>query len=212
MNGVVRLFQATTSSASWRVRIALALKGIAYESIWIDLHKGEHLAAAYAAVCMTRQVPCLEIDGYRLFQTVAIAKYLEETRPTPALLPADARRRTHVRTLQELVNSGIQPLHNYALRERLKEQFGATQSAAQAWCRYWIEHRFDALNQMIDASGGLYSFGDAVTLADVFIYPQVETSRRFDVDMSRFPAITAVMEAREFLPAFRDSHPYQDQK
>ena len=210
MKDKVRLFQATTSSASWRARIALALKGIAYESIWIDLHKGEHLATAYATVSPTRQVPCLEIDGYRLVQPVAIVEYLEETRPMPALLPTDALQRARVRALVEVVNSVIQPLHNYPVRERLKEQFGATELDARAWCRYWIDRRFDALNRIVEASGGKYSFGDTVTIADVFLYPQVQTSQRFEVDTSKFPAITAVMEALELLPPFCDSHPPED--
>lgn len=207
MNDVIRLFQATTSSASWRLRIALALKRIAYESIWVDLHKGEHLATAYASVSPTRQVPCLEIDGHRLVQTVAIIEYLEETRPMPALLPADAGSRARVRTLVELVNSVIQPLHNYAVRERLKEQFGAEEFEARTWCRYWIERRFDALNQIIETFAGSYSFGDTITVADVFLYPQVKTSRRFGVDTSKFPAIMAVMETLDLLPSFVDSHP-----
>ena len=207
MKDAVRLFQATTSSASWRVRIALALKGIAYESVWIDLHKNEHLAAAYAEVSPMRQVPCLEIDGQRLFQSVAIIEYLEETRPAPALLPADPLNRARVRALVEVVNSVIQPLHNYAVRERLKEQFDVTEIDTQAWCCYWIERRLDALNQVIEASADRYSFGDEVTIADVFLYPQVQTSRRFEVDMSKFPAITAAVETLQSLPPFRGSHP-----
>lgn len=207
MKDVARLFQATTSSASWRARIALALKGIGYESVWIDLHKNEHLTAAYAEVSPTRQVPCLEIDGRRLFQSAAIIEYLEETRPVPALLPLDQLDRARVRALVEVVNSVIQPLHNYAVRQRLKGQFGATESDTQTWCRYWIERRFHALDQLVEASTGAYTFGDEVTMADVFLYPQAQTSRRFDVDMSKFRAITATVKALQLLPPFRNSHP-----
>jgi maleylpyruvate isomerase len=202
----VRLFQARTSSASWRARIALALKGIAYDSVWIDLRQHEHLGKEYAAVSPTRQVPCLEIDGQRLYQTVAIIEYLEEIRPTPTLLPKDAAQRARVRALVEVVNSVIQPLHNYAVLERLKEQFGATEQDTKAWCRYWIERRFGALNRLIEMSGDGYAAGADVTLADVFLYPQVHTSRRFDVDTSNFAAITAVIKELELLPAFRNSH------
>jgi maleylacetoacetate isomerase len=204
---VVRLFQATTSSASWRVRIALALKGIGYESVWIDLHKDEHLTPAYAEVSPMRQVPCLEIDGQRLFQSVAIIEYLEETRPTPALLPTDPLDRARVRALVEVVNSVIQPLHNYAVRQRLKEQLGATEPDTRTWCRYWIDRRFNALNRIVKASAGRYTFRDAVTMADVFLYPQVQTSPRFGVDVSKFPAIAAAVETLGSLPPFRDSHP-----
>lgn len=207
MKNVIRLFQEATSSASWRVRIALALKGIAYESVWIDLHKGEHLAPDFRMVSPARQVPCLEIDGHNLFQTVAIIEYLDDTRPTPALLPVNPLERARLRAFVELVNSGIQPLHNFAVRERLKEQFGVTEPDTRMWCRYWIERRFDALKQIVEASGRKYAFGDTVTMADVFLYPQVHTSQRFDVDMSEFPALTAVVEALKLLPPFRDSHP-----
>ncbi|MHB8346069.1 MAG: maleylacetoacetate isomerase [Acidiferrobacterales bacterium] len=207
MQDVARLYQATNSSSSWRIRIALALKAIAYDPVWIDLHAGEHLAAAYASLSPTRQVPCLEIDGQRLFQTVAIIEYLEETRPLPPLLPADALQRSRVRSLVEVVNSAVQPMHNFALRERLREQFGATDVDTRVWCRYWIERRFEDLNRIVDSCGGTYSLGDSVTAADVFLYPQVRASRQFAVDMSRFPAIERVMSALERMPAFKGSDP-----
>jgi maleylacetoacetate isomerase len=208
----VCLYQATTSSASWRVRIALALKQVAYQSTWIDLHKDEHLTAAYAKVSPMRQVPCLEIDGQRLFQSVAIVEYLEETRPAPALLPADPLDRARVRAMVEIVNSVIQPLHNYAVRQHLKEQFGTAELEAQAWCRYWINRRFGAFNEIVEASAGTYTFGDKITMADVFLYPQVQTSSRFEVDMAKFPAISAAVAALKSLPAFHDSHPPRSKK
>ena len=207
MSDIVRLYQATMSSSSWRIRIALALKRVAYEPVWIDLRTGEHLSTSYAAVSPTRQVPCLEIDGQRLFQTVAIIEYLEETRPLPPLFPGDALQRARVRALVEVVNSVIQPMHNNALRERLKEQFKATDADTQAWCRYWIDRRFEGMNRIVESHAGSYSLGDSVTAADIFLYPQVKASRQFAVDMSRFPAIAAVMGALELLPAFRDSAP-----
>ena len=207
MSDIARLYEATTSSSSWRIRIALALKRVVCEPVWIDLHAGEHLSTSYASVSPTQQVPCLEIDGQRLFQTVAIIEYLEETRPLPPLFPGDAIQRARIRAIVEAVNSVIQPMHNNALRERLKKQFRATDADTQEWCRYWVDRRFEGLNRIVESCAGSYSVGDSVTAADVFLYPQVKASQQFSVDMSRFSAIAAVMEALELLPAFRDSAP-----
>ncbi len=206
MRDTPRLFQSTTSSASWRVRIAFALKKIAYEPVWLDLHKGEHLAEEYGEVSPMQQVPCLEIDGQRLSQSVAIIEYLDETRPEPRLLPDGPIGRARVRALVEIINSVIQPLHNLAVRERLKRQFGASESSTRHWCRYWIERRFVGLNRALQATRGRFALGDSVTLADVFLFPQVETSRRFDVDLSDFPAVSGVMEKLRGLPAFYESY------
>jgi maleylacetoacetate isomerase len=200
------LFQATTSSASWRVRIALALKGISYDGVWVDLYKGEHLGTRYSEVSPINQVPCLEIDGHRLFQSVAIVEYLEETRPKPQLLPEDPLHRATVRGLTEVVNSLIQPMHNFAVRERLKDEFEIPESSTRAWCRYWIERRFVGLNRALEASCGKYSVGDSVTMADIFLYPQIETSRRFDVDVSSYPTIVAILNNLQNLSQFHESH------
>jgi maleylacetoacetate isomerase len=210
MSQTPRLFQSTTSSASWRVRIALALKQVQYETVWVDLHKGEHLADEYAGVSPMQQVPCLEIDGQRLVQSVAIIEYLDETRPEPPLLPGDPVRRAAVRTLTEILNSVIQPMHNLAVRERLREQFGASESDVQAWCRYWIERRFAGLDRALAAHCGRFSVGDALTMADVFLFPQVGTSGRFDVDLAEFPAVSAVVNNLRELPPFRDSYAPRD--
>jgi maleylacetoacetate isomerase len=179
------LFQATTSSASWRVRIALALKGISYDGVWVDLYKGEHLGTRYSEVSPINQVPCLEIDGHRLFQSVAIVEYLEETRPKPQLLPEDPLHRATVRGLDE---------------------FEIPESSTRAWCRYWIERRFVGLNRALEASCGKYSVGDSVTMADIFLYPQIETSRRFDVDVSSYPTIVAILNNLQNLSQFHESH------
>lgn len=202
-----RLFQAKTSSASWRVRIALAIKRISYDSVWVDLNKGEHLGPTYGEVSPTNQVPCLEIDGHRLFQSVAIVEYLEETRPEPQLLLQDPIHRATVRSVAEVVNSLIQPMHNFAVRERLKDEFNMSEPSTRAWCRYWIERRLVGLNRALEASCGKYSVGDSVSMADVFLYPQIETSRRFDVDVSSFPTVVAIMDNLQILSQFHESHP-----
>ena len=184
----------------------MALKSIEYETVWIDLAHGEQLGDEYAAVAPTRQVPCLEIDGRRLFQTVAIIEYLDETRPDPSMLPPDPLGRATVRGLTEVVNSLIQPLHNRAVRDRLQLQFDASESALQAWSAYWIERRLGDLEQALNATSGQYCFGDQVTVADVFLFPQIETARRFDVDAAAWPTITAVIDNLKSLSAFANSH------
>ncbi len=203
----IRLYQGTMSSASWRVRIALALKEIDYQSVWLDLGRNDHLTDHYTAITPIRQVPCLKIDGRYLFQSVAIVEYLDETRPQPPLLPGEPENRAVVRGLTEVLNSLIQPLHNRPVRERLQEQFGVTAEQAGAWSRYWIERRLADLDRALAGTRGRFSHGDRVSMVDVFLFPQVETAARFDVDASKFPNITAVMENLHTLPAFADSYP-----
>ena len=203
----IRLYQGTTSSASWRVRIALALKEIEYQPVWLDLGRDDHLTEHYTAITPIRQVPCLEIDGRRLFQSVAIIEYLDETRPQPPLLPTEPQERAVVRGLTEVMNSLIQPLHNRLVRERLQEQFGVAAEQANAWSRYWIERRFADLNRALARTCGRFSHGDRVSMVDVFLFPQVETAARFHVDGTKFPNIGAVMEHLNPLPAFANSYP-----
>ncbi|MBV8659110.1 MAG: maleylacetoacetate isomerase [Burkholderiales bacterium] len=207
MSQPVRLYQGTLSSSSWRLRIALALKGIAYDSVQVDIAKEEQYKPAFGEVAPLHQVPCIEIDGHVLYQSVAILEYLDETRPDPRLIPQDAYARAQVRAIVEVINSVIQPLHNTPVRKRLVEQFGVTMDDANAWCRYWIEHRFDDLERIIAASRGRYAFGDTVTMADVFLYPQIGTCWRFGVDMSKYPVLQEITTALAHLPAFSESHP-----
>ncbi len=204
MSSPTRLFQSTTSSASWRARIALALKGVQYEPVWIDLDAGEHLRGSYARVVATQQVPCLEIDGVRLVQTVAMLEYLEETRPDPPLLPCDPVARAEVRTVVETINSAVQPMHNLAVRLRLAEQFKASPEATQAWCVYWIERRLSAVERLVEQSGGIYCVGDRVTLADVFLFP-LKTVARFGVDVAQFELLSEVVTRLSGLEAFEKS-------
>jgi maleylacetoacetate isomerase len=207
MSSLPRLYQGTLSSSSWRLRIALALKGIAYESVRIEIGRDEQRKPEFDAVLPIHQVPCLAIDGQLLYQSVAILEYLEETHPTPALLPTDAVGRAQVRAVVEVINSVIQPLHNTPVRKRLQQQFSLSVEDGNAWSRYWIEHRFEDLERQIQTTRGQYCFGDVVTLADVFLYPQVASTVRFGAEMSRFPNLADICANLKLLPAFRDSHP-----
>ena len=204
---MIRLYQSKTSSSSWRVRIALALKSLPYESVWIDLAAGEHLAEPYAQIAATRQVPALETDGTILTQSVAIIEYLDEVCVAPPLMPSGSLARARVRAVVELINAGIQPMHNIAVRRRLAAQFSASDADGASWARYWIETRFAALNRLIAGCAGAFACGDEVTMADVFLYPQVMASRQFSVEPAAFPAISKVMDRLAQIPAFRGSHP-----
>ena len=204
---MIRLYQSKTSSSSWRVRIALALKALSYESVWIDLAAGEHLAEPYARIAATRQVPALETDGTILTQSVAIIEYLDEVCVTPPLMPSGSLARARVRAVVELINAGIQPMHNIAVRRRLAAQFSASDADGAGWARYWIETRFAALDRLIAGCAGAFACGDEVTMADVFLYPQVMASRQFSVELAAFPAISKVMDRLAQIPAFRGSHP-----
>jgi maleylpyruvate isomerase len=204
------------SSASWRVRIALAWKGLAYAQRPVHLVKdgGEHRKDAYRALNPMGEVPLLVVAGgapdggeLRLTQSVAICEYLEEQYPAPALLPAHPADRARVRALVEVVNSGIHPVQNLKVLQRIEADFGAAQEGRVAWARGWIARGFEGLEGHLAATAGRHAFGDAVTLADVFIVPQVYNAHRFGVDMAPFPTIARIAHAAAALPAFAAAHP-----
>ncbi len=202
-----RLFHARTSSASYRVRIALALKGIGYVSELLDLRAGDNAREEYRHVNPMGQVPVLEIDGLRLIQSVAIIEYLDETRPSPPLLPADPAGRAAARSLVEVINSGIQPLHNFGVLQRLGEQFGARTAGAVEWTRYWADRRLRALDVMLTPLAGRYCMGDAVTLPDVFLFPQIAKLAEFEIGPADCTAISRVVDNLRALPAFAGTGP-----
>lgn len=205
------LYQSATSSASWRVRIALALKDISYESKWLNLQNNEHLSDAYREIAPTQQVPCLEVEGQRLFQSVAIIEYLEDFYPQPALLPVEALEKARVRALTETMNSLIQPMHNYAVRVHLEEEFNATEAIKNKWCSYWVERRMAGLEKALATTHGRYCFGDQITMADVFLFPQVETSKRFNANLSEFNIVNSIKDNLDKHPAFSGSYANQKQ-
>ncbi|MBN8488935.1 MAG: maleylacetoacetate isomerase [Burkholderiales bacterium] len=206
----MKLFNFFRSGTSHRLRIALNLKGLSPEYIAVDLRTEQHLQDAFKAVNPQQLVPALVLDdGQVLIQSPAIIEWLEERHPTPPLLPADPEARARVRALAAIVGCDIHPINNRRILETLRQQFGCDEAAINAWCGTWISAGFDAIEALLaaDTARGAYCFGDAPTLADVYLVPQVESARRFGVDLSRWPLISAVDAACAKLPAFADAAP-----
>lgn len=205
----MKLHNFFRSGTSHRLRIALHLKGLAYDYVAVDLRKEAHLAPAFKALNPQGLVPALEADGQVLIQSPAILEWLEERHPTPALLPADAAGRARVRALAAIVGCDIHPLNNRRVLEYLRHQFHCDEATVNAWCATWIAAGFDALEAMLaaDADRGDFCFGHAPTLADVYLVPQVESARRFQVDLTPWPTIRAVEAACGELEAFQRAAP-----
>ena len=197
------------SGTSHRLRIALNFKELAYHYVAVDLRREEHLSDAFRAVNPQGMVPALEIDGQIKTQSPAIIEWLEECYPTPALLPTHADDRARVRALAAIVGCDIHPINNRRILEALRSDFGADEAAINRWCSTWITAGFDAFEALLaaDQSRGDFCFGDAPSLADVYLIPQVESARRFKVDMARWPLISAVDAVCSSLDAFRLAAP-----
>ncbi|CAN5368013.1 maleylacetoacetate isomerase [soil metagenome] len=205
----MKLYNFFRSGTSHRLRIALNLKGLQTQYIPVDLRTEQHLKDEFRAVNPQMLVPALEVDGKVLIQTPAIIEWLEETHPMPALLPVSANDRAQVRTLAAIVGCDVHPVNNRRILEYLRKQLGADEEAVNAWCTTWISNGFDAYEALLasDSQRGRFSFGDTPTLADVYLIPQVESARRFKVDMTQWPHISAVDAACASLDAFRLAAP-----
>lgn len=195
------------SGASYRVRIALNLKGVAYDQAPHDLRQGEQKRADYLALNPQGMVPALEIDGQVLIQSPAILEWLEETHPQPALLPRDAGDRATVRAMAALIGCDIHPLNNLRVLGSLRRDFNADQATVDAWAARWIAPGFDALQALVERHGAGWSFGDAPTLADCYLIPQLYSARRFNIDLTPWPRLLAVEERALAYPAFAAGHP-----
>ena len=180
------------SSAAYRVRIGLNLKGLSYRQVSHDLRIGEQSAPSYRAISPAGLVPALDTGEQTLTQSLAILEWLEELHPEPALLPLDATARADVRAMAGIVASDIHPLNNLRVLNALRKDFAATPDAVQGWIARWIGDGFAALEAMVQRHGGAYCFGDSPTIADCCLIPQIYNARRFSVDLSAFPALLAV--------------------
>ena len=206
---MMKLYNFFRSGTSHRLRIALNLKGLATDYVAVDLRTGAHEQAAFKALNPQGLVPALQTDDSVLIQSPAIIEWLEETHPTPALLPAAPLDRARVRALAAIVGCDIHPINNRRVLIQLRQQFGADEAAVNVWCATWISAGFDALEALLaaDAQRGAFCWGPSPTLADVYLVPQVESARRFGVGMAAWPLITAIDQACAALPAFAKAAP-----
>lgn len=206
----MKLYGFFRSGTSHRVRIALNLKGLAVEHIPVDLRRDAQLDAPFKSINPQGLVPALvDDDGQVLIQSPAILEWLEERYPNPPLLPADVEGRARVRTLAAIVGCDIHPVNNRRILQALRHDFGADETRIEAWCGRWIADGFDAYEALLgqDTKRERFSYGDTPTLADVYLVPQVESARRFKVDIARWPRICAIDEACAGIEAFRLAAP-----
>jgi len=195
------------SSATYRTRIALNLKGVSYKTVGVHLLKDEQVQPAHLARHPSGRVPILEIDGFRIGQSMAMIEYLDETRPDPPLLPHDPKTRALVRDLKDQIVADIHPLNNTSTLARLRSQFGADDAAIASWYEHWIVRGFNVLEQMLPSAGNVCA-GDSPTLADIALVPQVTNARRYpSIDLKQFPNILRIDAALRELKAFRDAAP-----
>lgn len=207
----MKLYGYYQSSASYRVRIALNLKGIVVESAYVDLTKAEQKFTGYAAINPQMQVPSLVLDnGEVLTQSLAILEYLEGEYPNaPALLPADAIPRAHARALAYAVAEDIAPINNLKIRKHLADELGQSADQVKAWIQHWITDGFKGIEAVLARSShtGKFCVGDTPTIADCCLIPQVFNAHRWSVDMVPFPTIRRIAEVCEADPAIAAAHP-----
>jgi maleylacetoacetate isomerase/maleylpyruvate isomerase len=204
----MQLYNYFRSSASYRVRIALALKGLDYEYKPVHLVKDEQFKESYAAVSASRLVPTL-VDGDRvLTQSLAIVEYLDETHPEPPLLPQDAAGRARVRALAYDVACEIHPLNNLRVLRYLVRDLKVSEDDKNRWYRHWVETGLETVErQLADGRGGRFCHGDSPTIADIALVPQIFNAQRFDCRLDHVPTVVRVFEACMALPAFDLTQP-----
>jgi maleylacetoacetate isomerase len=195
------------SSAAYRVRIALNLKGVEYQRHAINLVEGEQRDSPYRALNPQGFVPMLKIDGHRLTQSLAIIGYLDATRPEPPLIPSDPADAAHVRALALAVACDIHPLNNLRVLKYLSRELSQPEEARDAWYRHWVIEGLEALEAMAHPGAGDFLFGSAPTVADICLVPQLYNARRFAVPITPYPTLRRVDENCSALAAFAEAHP-----
>jgi maleylpyruvate isomerase len=213
----MKLYNFWRSGTSHRTRIALNLKGVSTEYLAVHLGKNAHLGEDFKAINPQQLVPALVLEAadspdqteHTLIQSPAIIEWLEEAYPTPALLPTDPFERAQVRAMASVVGCDVHPINNKRILDYLRQQFGADEAAINAWCGTWISAGFDALEDLIaqPASEVRYCFGNTPTLADVYLIPQIESARRFKVDLSRWPKLMTIDAHCATLATFAEAAP-----
>jgi len=200
------LYSAWRATAPYRVRIGLALKGVPYDYVALDLIKGDQREPEYRAVNPQGLTPALDIGGRVLIQSLAILEWLEETRPEPPILPRDPLDRATVRAMALIIACDIHPLNNTRIGRAL-HKLGISQADNLAWIHRWITGGFDTLEPMVAKHGRGYAFGDTPTLADCCLVPQVYSANRYELDLAPWPAIRAAASRAAEHPAFQAAHP-----
>lgn len=204
----MKLYTYFRSSAAFRVRIALNLKGLKYEPVFVHLAKGEHRQPQYAAVNPQALLPTLVLDdGKRLTQSLAIIEWLEEKHPTPPLLPKESMARARVRSLSYLVASEIHPLNNLRVLQHLKRALNQTQEQIDTWYRYWIADGLAKLEAELAGAAGKFSYGDSPSMADCCLVPQIFNAKRYNSDLAPYPTTMRVFENCMKVEAFDRAQP-----
>ncbi len=205
----MQLYNYFRSSASYRVRIALALKGIAYDYAAVHLAKNEHLTPSFSELNAARLVPMLEDGDKRLTQSLAIIEYLEETHPTPALLPADALGRARVRALAYDIACEIHPLNNLRVLRYLVHDLKLSEDDKNRWYRHWVESGLDVVERQlaVHPATGRFCHGDSPGLADCTLVPQIHNAQRFNCRLDNLPTVIRIFDACMALDAFSKTQP-----
>lgn len=205
----MELYSHSRSSASFRVRIALEIKGLGYVYRAVDLPANEHLGDAYAAVSPTRLVPLLVDGGVAIGQSLAIIEYLDERHPEPPLLPGAAAGRARIRSLALDIACEIHPLNNLRVLRHLVRELGVDEAAKNAWYRHWVEQGLAAVERRLagEPQTGSFCHGESPTLADCVLVPQIFNARRFDCRLDHVPTVMRVFEACMARPAFQRAQP-----
>ena len=204
----MKLHNYFRSSASFRVRIALVLKGLKYDYSAVHLARGDHKKPPYVNLSADTLVPLLEVDGQQLSQSMAIIEYLDEKHPTPALLPADSIGRAKVRALAQSISCDIHPLNNLRVLKYLVKELKVEDEAKNIWYRHWCREGLVAFEkQLAQLSASGFCYGNTPTLADCCLVPQIFNAKKFDTDLSSLPRTMAAFDACMALPAFQKAQP-----
>ena len=203
----MRLYDYWRSSAAYRVRLALNYKGLSYEQVPVDLRQGAHRAAEFLEINPQGLVPVLEDDGAHLTQSLPILNYLEERYPQPALLPKDLPGRATSRAIAVAIACEIHPLNNLRVLQHLERELGLDEARRLAWYRHWVAEGFGAIETTLARSAGDFCVGDAPSLADVCLVPQVYNARRYECDPAPYPTIRRIDERCRQIEAFASAAP-----
>lgn len=208
------LYSYYRSSASYRVRIILNYKNIAYKCVPVHLlnNDGEHRANEYKKINNFQQVPSLVHDKNIITQSMAIAQYLEDLYPEPSLLPSPPLDKAYVLQICEIINSGIQPLHNLSVLQKIKKDFTKKETAEEKttqWCQFWVKKGLISLEERLSTKANQFALGDKISLADIFIVPQIYSAHRFGVSLKDFPHLQKIETNTKNIEAFAQAHPDQ---